>query len=32
MLLPELSFQGQKGKIDKLTLICLCLLWCKESE
>ena len=30
--LPELYFEGQSGTIDKLTFLCLCLLWCKETE
>jgi hypothetical protein len=32
LLLPELAYQNKRGMIDRLTLVCLCLLWCKESD
>lgn len=31
-LLPELQYRNQPGKIDKITLICLALLWCKDTD
>ena len=31
-MLPELQHRNQQGKIDKITLICLALLWCKDTD
>jgi hypothetical protein len=32
LLLPELAYKQTAGKLDKLTLLCLCLLWCKDTD
>ena len=32
LLLPELRYDKTKGKIDKITLSCLALLWCSDKE
>lgn len=31
-MLPELQEPGQHGSLDRRTLQCICLLWCKDDD